>query len=138
MKNRYEAEESAEGFYLHIFKDYSEKLHDKTIYMKVEFNHAGEGRTINMLMPIIYIDDEPMLMDLSPSGDNLEDFKKGYSLKELYKHMFTPIKVVYDDTNKRYSYYLPEGLVQHTDKGIMKFNLYEIKIKDESEDENNN
>ena len=138
VKNRYEAEESAEGFYLHIFKDYSEKLHDKTIYMKVEFNHAGEGRTINMLMPIIYIDDEPMLMDLSPSGDNLEDFKKGYSLKELYKHMFTPIKVVYDDTNKRYSYYLPEGLVQHTDKGIMKFNLYEIKIKDESEDENNN
>ena len=149
VKNRYEAEESAEGFYLHIFKDYSEKLHDKTIYMKVEFNHAGEGRTINFTMPFRYNDEgNPILLDLSPEGDGITGyiengkkhyFKEGYPLKELYEHMFIPIKVVYDDVNKRYSYYLPKGLAENSDKEkVMKFNLYELKIKDESEDENNN
>lgn len=140
VKNRYEAEESAEGFYLHIFKDYSEKLHDKTIYMKVEFNHAGEGRTINFTMPFKYDNDgNAEMMDLSPSGGDLDDFKKGYPLNELYEHMFIPIKVVYDDDNKRYSYYLPNGLTKNSDKEkVMKFNLYELKIKDESEDANNN
>ena len=140
VKNRYEAEESAEGFYLHIFKDYSEKLHDKTIYMKVEFNHAGEGRTINFIMPFKYDNDGNVeMMDLSPSGGDLDDFKKGYPLNELYEHMFIPIKVVYDDDNKRYSYYLPNGLAKNSDREkVMKFNLYELKIKDESEDANNN
>lgn len=133
VKNRYEAEESAEGFYLHIFKDYSEKLHDKTIYMKVEFNHAGEGRTINLTLPFTYDESGNIeMIDLSPSGD-VSKFKEGYSLDELYEHMFIPIKIVYDDDNKRYSYYLPNGLAKNSDKEkVMKFNLYELKIKDES------
>ena len=35
------------GFYLYLFPEYI----GKTIYMKVEFNHAGYGRTI----PLVYI-----------------------------------------------------------------------------------
>lgn len=137
VKNRYESEESAEGFYLYIFKNYCEKLHEKTIYMKVEFNHAGEGRTVNFVMPMKYDEDyNPELMELEPNGTDLEDFKKGYPLKELYEHLFIPINIVYDDKNNRYSYYLPEGLVKHDEKGIMKFNLYELKIKDESDESN--
>ena len=134
VKNRYECEESAEGFYLHIFKDYCEKLHEKTIYMKVEFNHAGEGRTINFTMPFKYEDNDIKLMDLSPNSDDLTTFKEGYSLNELYEHLFIPIKIVYDDVNKRYSYYLPRGLApeNYDNDKIMKFNLYELKIKDES------
>ena len=135
VKNRYEAEESAEGFYLHIFKEYCEKLHENTIYMKVEFNHAGQGRTINFSMPFEYDNkgENPTLLDLSPESGDLETFRQGYPLKELYSHLFIPINVVYDEKNKRYSYYLPSGLAKNDDKEkIMKFNLYEIKIKDES------
>ena len=136
VKNRYESEESAEGFYLHIFKNYCEKLHEKTIYMKVEFNHAGEGRTINMLMPMKYDGDEPELMELGigNQGRDVETFKKGYALDELYKHLFIPIKVVYNEENKKYIYYLPKGLApeKYNNDKIMKFNLYELKIKDES------
>lgn len=135
VKNRYESEESAEGFYLHIFKNYCEKLHEKTIYMKVEFNHAGEGRTINMLMPMNYDGDEPELMELGigNQGRDVETLKKGYALDELYKHLFIPIKVVYNEENKKYIYYLPEGLAKNDNKqSVMKFNLYELKIKDES------
>lgn len=137
IKNRYESEESAEGFYLYIFKDYCEKLHEKTIYMKVEFNHAGEGRTVNFVMPMKYDDEyNAKLMDLSPGSSDLGEFKKGYGLRELYEHLFIPINIIYDDKNNRYSYYLPEGLVEHDEKGIMKFNLYELKIKDESDESN--
>ena len=132
VKNRYNTEESAEGFYLHIFKDYCEKLHEKTIYMKVEFNHAGEGRTINFTMPYNFEEGEYTLMDLSPGSSDLTTFKEGYALSELYEHLFIPINVVYREKEKKYVYYLPEGLVQHDEKGIMKFNLYELKIKDES------
>lgn len=134
VKNRYESEESSEGFYLYIFKDYCEKLHEKTIYMKVEFNHAGEGRTINFTMPFNYDNkgENPTLLDLSPESTVLSEFKNGYALSELYKHLFIPINVVYRENEKKYVYYLPEGLVQHDEKGIMKFNLYELKIKDES------
>lgn len=136
VKNRYEMSESAEGFYLYIFKDYCEKLHEQTIYMKVEFNHAGEGRTVNFLMPFKYSGNtfEPVLMDLLPGSTDFEEFKKGYKLKELYEHLFIPINIVYDDINNRYSYYLPNGLVQHNEKGVMKFNLYELKIRDESDE----
>ena len=139
VKNRYETEESAEGFYLHIFKEYCEKLHEKTIYMKVEFNHAGQGRTINFVMPFKYnASGEPELMELDPSGGDLEEFKKGYPMRELYEHLFIPINIVYDEKNKRYTYYLPNGLAKNEGENgkemesIMKFNLYELKIKDES------
>jgi hypothetical protein len=102
--------------------------------MKVEFNHAGEGRTINFTMPFKYEDNDIKLMDLSPNSDDLTTFKEGYSLNELYEHLFIPIKIVYDDVNKRYSYYLPRGLApeNYDNDKIMKFNLYELKIKDES------
>lgn len=139
VKNRYETEESAEGFYLYIFKEYCEKLHEKTIYMKVEFNHAGEGRTINFVMPFKYdTNGNPELMELNPSGADLEDFQMGYPMKELYEHLFIPINIVYDEINKRYTYYLPEGLRKNEGEDgkemerVMKFNLYELKIKDES------
>ena len=84
-------------------------------------------------MPFNYDDKgEPTLLDLSPESNVLSNFKKGYALSDLYKHLFIPINVVYRENEKKYVYYLPKGLVQHTDKGIMKFNLYELKIKDES------
>lgn len=135
VKNRYESHESAEGFYLYIFEEYCEKKHENTIYMKIEFNHAGEGRTVNMTMPFKYNKDGDVeLMNLSPNSEDYNEFLKGYDLKELYEHLFIPIKVVYDGTNNRYCYYLPEGLVKHDNKDIMKFNLYELKIKDDSEE----
>ena len=133
IKNRYEASESSEGFYLYVFKDYCEKLHEEPIFMKIEFNHAGEGRTINFTIP--YKITENGSYELIDFDDNtkLNEFKKGYPLSELNKHMFIPLESVYDDVNNRYCYYMPQWLCQNSDKeNVMKFNLYEIKIKDES------
>ena len=45
---------SSEGFNIYLFADDADKVDEgkdyRTIYMKVEFNHAGNGKTIPMLM----------------------------------------------------------------------------------------
>lgn len=118
VKNRYEEKTSSEGFYLYLFKEYSTNLHDRSIYMKVDFNHAGIGRTI------------PFMMPLDENGEiekDIENFKAGYPLSDIYKQMFIEIKVVYDEKNKQYVYYTPFVGTSDT----LTFNLFEIKIKDE-------
>lgn len=133
IKNRYEMNESSEGFYLYIFKEYCEKLHEEPIYLKVEFNHAGEGRTINFILPYKKNDTEYELYNFTNEND-LNEFKKGVRLNELYKYMYIPLECVYDEVNKRYCYYMPSGLCKNDDKeSVMRFNLYELKIMDESE-----
>ncbi|MBR6516690.1 MAG: hypothetical protein IKT40_07505 [Bacilli bacterium] len=126
VKNMYESSESSEGYYLYMFKEYSNGLHDKPIYLKVEFNHAGEGRTINFFMPT---DKDGNLLQLNI--DNYLELIKGIPLENLYESMFIKLRTRYLESEDRYVYYLPEGLVKHDDKGKMRFNLYEIKIRDE-------
>ena len=41
ITNKYDTDTSSEGFYIYMFKEYSENLHPREIFMKVEFNHAG-------------------------------------------------------------------------------------------------
>ena len=139
VKNRYESHESAEGFYLYIFKEYCERLHEEPIYMKIDFNHAGEGRTVNFTIPFkIETDgngnDVYELLDFSQNSVDIEDFEKGIGLNELYKYVYIPMESVYDFDKKRYCYYMPDWLRMGCEENpsVMKFNLYEIKIKDES------
>ena len=49
-------------------------------------------------------DNDIKLMDLSPNSDDLTTFKEGYSLNELYEHLFIPINVVYRENEKKYVY----------------------------------
>ena len=46
VKGRNMLNESSDGFYLYLFKEFSRSLHPRTIYMKVEFNHAGYGQKV--------------------------------------------------------------------------------------------
>ncbi len=128
VKNRYESDESSEGFYLYMFKEYSEGLHEKTIYMKVEFNHAGEGRTLNMFMPT---QGSGTTKELYNFYGKIDDFCKGIPLSGLYESMFIELKCRYDINEKKYIYYLPSSYVKHDVNEKMRFNLYEIKIRDE-------
>lgn len=50
VKSKNTSKASSEGFYLYIWKDNSTPL-PQDLYMKVEFNHAGYGRTIPFMMP---------------------------------------------------------------------------------------
>ena len=50
VKNKTTSTASSEGFYLYLWKD-NESVLPQDLYMKVEFNHAGYGRTIPFMMP---------------------------------------------------------------------------------------
>lgn len=51
IHDKYNNSSSSEGFYLYLFADNASLYIPKSIYMKVEYNHAGYGRTIPFVMP---------------------------------------------------------------------------------------
>ena len=128
--NRYTSTESSEGFYLYIFREYADGLRPQDIYMKVEFNHAGEGKTINFMLPFKKDGDNISLLNVRDDKDLI---KNGVSLNELYDHLFIPLHAIYNESLKKYVYYLPDWLTRNSDKkSVMKLSLFEVKIKDES------
>ena len=141
IHDKYTADASSEGFYLYMFKEYSNNLHETTIYMKVDFNHAGIGRTIPFMLPRRFdCNSENGCPLYIHKEDDLGILKQGFSIKDIYKQIYIPIHVIFDTKTNRYVYYLPEKLRENealsVSNDIMEFNLFEVKIKDES-DENN-
>lgn len=50
ITNEYNKDSSSEGFNLYLFAEDAFINNGKTIYLKIEFNHAGNGKTIPMIM----------------------------------------------------------------------------------------
>ena len=154
IKNKYQTDTSSEGFYHYIFREYSEDLHPKPIYMKIEYNHAGIGKTIPMLVPMKW-EDEPTtatesdfankkmfpVTALTLSDDNdIKDLKKGIPLSYLYSQLYIPFYAVYDFINKQYVYVIDERYLTEDNKdilhkkGILNIDLFEMKVMNEVED----
>lgn len=111
ITNEFDRTKSAEGFNIYLFaKDQNVKLEngEKTIYMKVEFNHAGNGKTIPM---IIWPKDE--------NGNYIS-----LTIKNFLSHLYIPIKLVY--LNGRYSYYIPDAF--KNENGNIELVLFEPKL----------
>ena len=51
VRDKFQSDTSSDGFYLYLWKDNESGVMPSDIYMKVEFNHAGYGRTIPFMMP---------------------------------------------------------------------------------------
>ena len=51
VQDKFQSNASSDGFYLYLWKDNESGAIPSDIYMKVEFNHAGFGRTIPFMMP---------------------------------------------------------------------------------------
>ena len=125
---------SSEGFYLYLFKNYSYNLHERRIYMKIQFNHAGKGKTLNMFIPSFDSN-----VEINSFNDFKDAIKDGIELQKLYESTYIPVNVKYDDEKRKYFYYLPYDYsknLSEEDKSNknMIFNLYEIKIKNETDD----
>ena len=134
--DKYNSINSSEGFYLYLFREYSTNLRENTVYLKIDFCHAGNGLTIPFIMPMNSSDSDyvgPLYLD---SYSDIEEMKKGIPLSELYDNMYIPIKVKYDINTRKYYYYLPSEYVENdkmgVDKRIMMFNLFELKIRNQS------
>lgn len=102
---------SSEGFNLYLFGDDAgirdEGKPYRTIYMKVEFNHAGNGKTI------------PMIMWPKDENGNFRDLTADTFLNDLY----IPVHVGYIDD--RFVYSLP---TVENENGNLRLILFEPKL----------
>ena len=144
INNKYETTSSSDGFYLYMFKEYSENLHPKPIYMKVEFNHAGVGRTIPFVIPMhwepsttytnngtnIFSPERPLTLG---SPDDIMEMKSGYTLSYVYAQTYIPLYAVYDFINKEYAYVFDERYIKRPSEtgGRVILNMFELKIANE-------
>ena len=147
IKGREHSDACSEGFYLYLWRDNFLGSYPQDIYMKVEFNHAGYGRTIPFMLP--YWDKVKDKEHGNKGGiklykEILEEFSddtKVYGIRKYLRYSYIRWKYRYDKKNERRIYYLdPETYgdnVKHkdddtsgnyfTDNTII-FNLYEAKI----------
>ena len=148
IKDKYNSTTSSEGFYLYLWRDNDSGATPTDLYMKVEFNHAGYGRTIPFMMPYKDKDDDgkekgevktfkEIVDDWRPTEE--EGKYVGYGIKRYMKYSYIHLKYQYDTVDKRHVYYVDTDLYKGTDKSIygidntMKFDLYEAKINFDSE-----
>ena len=153
-KNKNTSTASSEGFYLYLWKD-NESVLPQDLYMKVEFNHAGYGRTIPFMMP--YWDKQKwnnkksgiktfnaILNDWKDTkivdSDGNVSWKNNtdghYGMRQYMKFSYIHLKYQYDKDNDKHIYYLdPEtyGIIDFPkgkdgNKEIV-INLYEAKVE---------
>ena len=136
VNDKYNTDTSSEGYYIYMFKDYAKKMRETTIYMKVDFNHAGIGQTMSFMLPRQIGNGEDVGEPLYIHGNKIETLKNGFKLSDIYKQTHIPIRVKYDDKTNKYVYYLPDGLRENSELSvpdeIMEFNLFEVKFANES------
>ena len=138
INNKIETSTSSEGYYLYIFREYSENLTPKPIYMKVEFNHAGVGRTIPFLIPMKWsgVDADynktPISALTFSNSDDLELLKGVIRLADVYAQTYIPLYAVYDFKNKEYAYVFDDRYVTQDKDNVVVLNMFELKIMDEN------
>lgn len=135
VKDKYSSNISSEGFYLYLWVN-DETTEPSSIYMKAEFNHAGYGRTIPMMMPY-FIDG----VDTAPTtyGNNFKlnsdiandwaNTNNGYSILRYNEYTYLKLKYVYDIESKRYVYYIDPEVYGNVNGPILNINLYEARVK---------
>ena len=135
ITNKYDTDTSSEGFYIYMFKEYSENLHPREIFMKVEFNHAGIGTTLPFIKPMSWMEDNSSKTwfpnkELSVGS---AEMMKGVELEKKNAQDYIPLYAVYDFKNKEYVYVFDKRYVTVND-GVASINLFELKLRDESND----
>ena len=149
INNKYVTDTSSEGFYIYMFREYAEKLHPKPIYMKVEFNHAGIGKTIPFIVPMKWSGEtdsdevypqRKLTLSANTVGtipSDLDELKNGVPLSWVYAQSYIPLYAVYDFKNKEYGYIFDERYVNIDDDGTVTLNLFEIKIMEDNDPDSN-
>jgi hypothetical protein len=123
VTDRYNRNKSSEGFYLYLFPDGLQEGEERTLYLKIEFNHAGNGKTIPLMYPCSGSTPLTFNSELFPHSLLNEDG----DLTELYKHMFIPVTIKYDSDRNEYIYYFNVAKYDSTNQEIT-IGLYEPKI----------
>ena len=158
VKNKYDTTKSSEGFYLYLFpNEVTGENKPRTIYMKVEFNHAGYGKTIPMMLPrhkyqLVENEDgtteynyksQKYHQSYPPIESTSEDFPTSFLIEEVVDKngnkgiamdferytdsIMIPVNIIYDTVTKNYLYYFP-WFNRAKEKKIT-INLWEPRIR---------
>lgn len=112
VTNEYGRDSSAEGFNIYLFADDAPKGNAvKTIYMKVEFNHAGNGKTI----PLI----------IWPRKGNTD---WGLTIDNFLENLYIPIEI--SEVDGQYIYVVKGGKCEN---GHLEIPLFEPKLDTDNE-----
>ena len=144
VEDKYMSDASSEGFYLYLWKDNFPGTVPQDIYMKVEFNHAGYGRTIPFMMPFWDNKKWPSKKGIKTFEEILADWKNEsgtdgpYGIQQYLKYSYIHFKYKYDKLSKpkRHVYYLDDEFYGtdvknagvHFEDNAITINLYEAKI----------
>lgn len=132
---------SSDGFYLYLFNTIVEDARCTPLYMKVEFNNAKYGKTVPLICP--RTDARDKRIDIG-SDDFPEDYEVEYGsnnhsyidIDKLYKDLYIPIFVRYNNVKNRCEWYIADNLQAHKSKSkliqgpkdTIVLNLYEPRI----------
>lgn len=140
VEDKYNNDASSEGFYLYLFSEDDPKLIGKDIYMKVEFNHAGYGRTLPFMYPTNDINGCPLsfqnIINEWYKYKNSDGEVIGFPVRKYYSYTYIKLKCIYDKNLKKHVYYFTNQCssdvaeVKNVDETERKMiiNLYEAKV----------
>ena len=147
VRSKNTSKASSEGFYVYIWKDNNSPL-PQDLYMKVEFNHAGYGRTLPFMLP--YWDKKKwnntkkgiktlqQILDdwnaIKQENGTWPSGKDGhYGIRQYTKFSYIHLKYQYDKENDKHIYYLDpdtyDTSVTKQDENEIVINLYEAKVE---------
>lgn len=130
VTNEYDRTKSSEGFNIYLFaEDINFQVNEngeKTIYMKVEFNHAGIGKTIPMILwPKFYWDANLKNDDNTKGGYRYTNEYQPLTMSNFMRALYIPIQITY--FNDRYVYYIPDAK-NYMEDGNISLVLFEPKL----------
>lgn len=129
VSDKYSSHFSSEGFYLYLFADNKTEI-PSNLYMKIEFNHAGYGRTIPMMMPYFIKQVDGENIGFKSNNDIRNDWKKdGYGVRRYNEYSYLKLKYLYDKNSNRYIYYIDPETYGEINGQILNINLYEARVK---------
>lgn len=133
VKDKFNNDSSSEGFYLYLFKENNEDFSEKEIFLKVEFNHAGYGRTIPFMYPVDEKNESltyEEVLNLWKSYTDENGNVVGFDLNSYYKYSYIKLIYKYDKNSGKYVYFLKNENNKNTDIDNSKIiiNLFEAKI----------
>ena len=133
VRDKYSSDSSSEGFYLYLWKENFLGTYPQDWYMKIEFNHAGFGRTIPFMCPFNEdIKGFKSFSEILKDWDNTVNGEEaGYGIRKFLKYSYIHFKYKYDKVSGQHLYYLDDEFygdsVYFKDNAIT-INLYEAKI----------
>lgn len=139
VQDKYQSLSSSDGFYFYNWRSGRSVL-PTDLYMKIEFNHAGFGRTIPFMIPFWERDkqgdEKKGIKTFQEIIDDWNDENTMYNARRYLKYSYIRWKYKYDKKHGRYIYYLDDTFYGtdpysggvHFNNNTITLNLYEAKM----------